>query len=174
MAMVWLADELGLDMLLGAFAAGMVAHLFVASSSPRELELVEAKLHGIGFGFFVPIFFVVSGITFDLDSVFDDPLVLLVVPLVLIAFLVVRGTPTALMQREMSRRDRSRWRAISPPGCRSWSSSRRSACPEGASARRRPRVSWTAAMISVIVYPLLAARCRPTPPTFVSTPSRES
>ena len=46
--MVWIADELGLDILLGAFAAGMVTRLFALGSSEREAELVEAKLQGLG------------------------------------------------------------------------------------------------------------------------------
>ena len=104
--MVWIADELGLDILLGAFAAGMVTRLFAAGSSEREAELVEAKLQGLGFGLFIPVFFVVSGMQFDLDSVLDDPAILVAVPLILLAFLVVRGLPTALLQRGMARRDR--------------------------------------------------------------------
>jgi Kef-type K+ transport system membrane component KefB len=167
MAMVWLADELGLDMLLGAFAAGMVAHLFVASSSPRELELVEAKLHGIGFGFFVPIFFVVSGITFDLDSVIDDPLVLLVVPLVLLAFFVVRGTPTALLQREMSRLDRCALASYLATGLPLVVVITSIGVSRGRLSSATAACLVTAAMVSVIVYPLLAARLRSASPTRV-------
>ena len=89
--MVWLASELGLDVLLGAFAAGMVTNLFAGGASRRNVELFESKLNGIGFGFVVPLFFVVSGMKFDLDSVFDDPLILLVGPAFLVAFLVLRG-----------------------------------------------------------------------------------
>jgi Kef-type K+ transport system membrane component KefB len=99
--MVWTADRLGLDILLGAFAAGMVFRLFSAGASEREAELVEAKLHGLGFGFLIPIFFVVSGVQFDLDSVVDDPLILVLVPALLLAFFVIRGAPTALLHREL-------------------------------------------------------------------------
>lgn len=105
-AMVWLAAELGLDVLLGAFAAGMVFHLFAAGADEREAELVEAKLHGLGFGFLIPMFFVISGVQFDLDAVIDDPALLAVVPGIVLLFLVVRGAPTALLQREMTRSDR--------------------------------------------------------------------
>ena len=81
--MVWLAAELGLDILLGAFAAGMVTRLLAAGSSEREAELVEATLQGLGFGFFIPVFFVVSGMKFDLASVLDDPVILVAVPSIL-------------------------------------------------------------------------------------------
>jgi Kef-type K+ transport system membrane component KefB len=99
--MLWVAQEMGLDVLLGAFAAGMVFRVFSAGSSEREAELVEVKLQGLGFGFLVPVFFVVSGVQFDLQSVVDDLGILLVTPLYLLAFLVIRGVPTALLQREM-------------------------------------------------------------------------
>ena len=158
--MVWIADELGLDILLGAFAAGMVTRLFAAGSSEREAELVEAKLQGLGFGFFVPVFFVVSGMQFDLDSVTDDPGILVAVPLVLLAFLVVRGLPTALLQRGMVVGDRAAlacYLATALPlvvVITSIGVQTKRLDPSTAAAL------VTAAMLSVLVYPLLAARLR--------------
>lgn len=105
-ALVWVAAELGLDVLLGAFAAGMVFRVFSAGASEREAELVEAKLHALGFGFFIPIFFVVSGIRFDTDAVADQPLILLGVPLILLGFLLVRGGPHFFLVRAWPMRDR--------------------------------------------------------------------
>ena len=60
--LVLLAQTLGLDVLLGAFAAGIVVQLFSASA---ESEAIRGKLEAIGFGFLIPIFFVVGGIQFD-------------------------------------------------------------------------------------------------------------
>lgn len=105
-ATVWLAAELGLDVLIGAFAAGMVARLFASQSSGDELRSIESKIHGLGFGFLVPIFFVVTGLQFDVRSLVDDLDALLVVPLFLVALLVVRGAPTALLQRNAEPRQR--------------------------------------------------------------------
>ena len=104
--MVWVAAELGLDVLVGAFAAGMVMRLFAAQSSGHEIRTVESKLHGLGFGFVIPIFFVVSGMQFDLDSIVDDPVVLVVVPVILVAMFVVRGLPAALAERHLPWSDR--------------------------------------------------------------------
>ena len=70
--LVLLAETLGLDVLLGAFAAGIVVRLFSASG---ESEAMRAKLEAIGFGFLIPIFFVVSGIQFDLHVFVDHPAV---------------------------------------------------------------------------------------------------
>jgi Kef-type K+ transport system membrane component KefB len=94
-AMVFLAYELQLDVLLGAFTAGMVVRLAVPRS---EAHAVEAKVEAIGFGFLVPIFFIVSGMSFDLKSL-GDPGTLARVPLFLAMFLVVRGLPVLVLYR---------------------------------------------------------------------------
>lgn len=104
--MVWIARELSLDVLLGAFAAGMVFRLFAAGAGEREAELVEAKIQGIGFGFLVPIFFVLSGMRFDVDALVERPIALLAVPGFLLAFLVIRGGPAFALARTMVRHDR--------------------------------------------------------------------
>ena len=64
-ALVFLAIEVGFDFVLGAFAGGLVVGL--ALNSP-EAAPVRMRLEGIGFGFLIPIYFVVTGMNFDLDS----------------------------------------------------------------------------------------------------------
>lgn len=103
--LVWVASHLGLDVLLGAFAAGIIVRLFTAGD---DQEVVGSKLEAIGFGFFVPVFFVVSGMKFDLDALLDDPSTVLRVPLFLLLFLVVRGVPALLLyRRDLPRPDRA-------------------------------------------------------------------
>ena len=63
--LVLLAGKLGLDVLLGGFVAGMITRLALKG---HELQVFESKLTAVGFGFFVPFFFVTSGIDFDLDA----------------------------------------------------------------------------------------------------------
>jgi Kef-type K+ transport system membrane component KefB len=87
-----LAGELGLDVVLGAFAAGLVLRAALPEGDPS----LERKLEGIGFGFFIPVFFVVSGMNVDLDSILENP-ARLVVFLALI--LVLRGLPVLLLFR---------------------------------------------------------------------------
>ena len=53
-----LAGELGLDVLLGGFVAGMITRTALRG---REMEALESKLTAVGFGFLVPFFFVTSG-----------------------------------------------------------------------------------------------------------------
>ncbi len=95
-SLVWIASELGLDVLLGAFAAGIVVRLF---SQGEDAPVVRIKLEAIGFGFLVPIFFVTSGMSFDLDALLSDAATLLRLPLFLLLFLIVRGVPALVLYR---------------------------------------------------------------------------
>jgi Kef-type K+ transport system membrane component KefB len=94
--LVYLAFRLGLDVLLGAFAAGIVVRLFARGD---DSTIVKDKLEAIGFGFLIPIFFIVSGMNFHLTALIDSPGALLRVPLFLVLFLLVRGTPALLLYR---------------------------------------------------------------------------
>ena len=71
--LVWVAGHLGLDVLLGAFTAGLVLRLFFSGHDESTHAAVIERLEAVGYGFLVPIFFVVSGIRFDLDALFSGP-----------------------------------------------------------------------------------------------------
>jgi Kef-type K+ transport system membrane component KefB len=112
--LVLLAATLGLDVLLGAFAAGIVVRLFTASG---ESKAIRAKLEAIGFGFLIPIFFVVSGIQFDAHVFVEHPLSLWRVPLFLFLMLVARGVPVFLLYRSrLSRSERAPMALFSATG----------------------------------------------------------
>ena len=64
-----IADGFGLDAVLGAFAAGLVVRRFSPAGSGSVLE---SKVQAIGFGFLIPVFFIVSGANLDIDSIVDD------------------------------------------------------------------------------------------------------
>jgi Kef-type K+ transport system membrane component KefB len=101
--LVLLASKLGLDVLIGGFVAGMITRLALKG---HELQVFESKLTAVGFGFFVPFFFVTSGIEFDLDAL-GSPAAILKLALFFGLFLVVRGTPALLLyRRALSARDR--------------------------------------------------------------------
>jgi len=89
--LVYLAEKLSLDVLLGAFAAGVVVRLFIQGEDSKP---ITSKLEAIGFGFLIPIFFIESGITFDLHALIHMPKVLLLVPMFTVIFLFTRGLPT--------------------------------------------------------------------------------
>jgi Kef-type K+ transport system membrane component KefB len=91
-----LAASLGLDLLLGGFVAGVIARIALKG---REVDVLESKLTAVGYGFFIPFFFVVSGIKFDLSALTEEPLRLLELPLFLGLFLIVRGVPALVLYR---------------------------------------------------------------------------
>ena len=95
-ALATLAASLGLDLLLGGFVAGVIVRIALKG---REVAVFESKLIAVGYGFFIPFFFVVSGVNFDLSALADEPLRLLELPLFLALFLVVRGTPALVLYR---------------------------------------------------------------------------
>ena len=104
-ALVVLAADLGLDVILGAFAAGLLVQSVLKG---KELDRFESKLDAVGFGLLIPFFFVTSGIALDLDSLVSSPGGLLKLPLFLGLFLVVRGLPVLLLyRRELPRDDRT-------------------------------------------------------------------
>jgi len=94
-AFVALASLLGLETILGAFIAGVILRLVDRDRMMTHPELRQ-KLEAIGFGVFIPVFFVTSGIRFDLAALFSSPSTILRVPVFLVALLLVRGVPALL------------------------------------------------------------------------------
>jgi Kef-type K+ transport system membrane component KefB len=99
-ALVLLANDVGFDFVLGALAAGLIVGLVLDTPSG---EVVRMRLEGIGFGFLIPIYFVVTGMTFDLDS-FLTVNGLLLAAMFLGLLLVTRGVSAFLWLRELGRR----------------------------------------------------------------------
>jgi Kef-type K+ transport system membrane component KefB len=94
--LVALAADLGLDLLLGGFVAGMITRVALRG---REVAVFDSKLTAVGYGLLIPFFFVTSGMAFDLDALGESAEAALKVPLFLCLFLVVRGTPALLLYR---------------------------------------------------------------------------
>jgi Kef-type K+ transport system membrane component KefB len=102
--LVLLASQLGLDVLLGGFVAGLITRTALKG---HELTIFESKLTAVGFGFFVPFFFVTSGISFDLAAL-GSAAALGKLVMFFVLFLVVRGTPALLLYRHtLTLRDRA-------------------------------------------------------------------
>ena len=91
-ALVLVADDFGLDVVLGAFLAGVVLRQW----SPVSAESLERKLEAVGYGVFIPIFFVTSGMRLDVISIMENPGRLL---LFFVLLFVVRGLPQLVMYR---------------------------------------------------------------------------
>ncbi len=95
-SLVALSLALDLDMLLGAFAAGVIAKLLLADATPHDAEIIEGKVEALGFGFFVPVFFIFTGVTFDLQALLDSTTAMLLLPVFVVLLLLVRGLPGML------------------------------------------------------------------------------
>jgi Kef-type K+ transport system membrane component KefB len=91
-ALIAVTDRFHLDAVLGAFLAGVVLRRWVGASSPA----LESKLGAVGYGFFIPVFFVYSGMALDLDSIAGAPLR---VALFAALMLAVRGLPALVVYR---------------------------------------------------------------------------
>jgi Kef-type K+ transport system membrane component KefB len=98
-----LAQKLGLEVILGAFLAGAVLTSIDRDQVMTHPEF-RAKLTAIGFGVFIPIYFVSSGIRFDLQALLASPATVARVPLFLLALLFIRGLPALLYRRILGTR----------------------------------------------------------------------
>ena len=97
------ADALGLEVILGAFIAGAIVSLADRDQAMTHPDF-RRKLEAIGFGFFIPVFFVSSGVRFDLDALTSSTSSVVMVPVFLAALVVVRGLPAALYRRRLGPR----------------------------------------------------------------------
>jgi Kef-type K+ transport system membrane component KefB len=99
---VVLAERLGLEAILGAFLAGAILKLLDRDQALTHPQFRQ-KLEAVGYGVFVPVFFVATGVRFDLTALFANATNLARVPIFLAALLIVRGLP-AVVYRSLATR----------------------------------------------------------------------
>jgi Kef-type K+ transport system membrane component KefB len=153
-----LASEFGLDVILGAFAAGLITGIVIRGTDSHEFQ---TKLDAVGFGFLIPVFFIATGMDYDVDGLFSSPTALALVPGFALLFLVARGLPAFLLYgKDIAREDRLPLALFSA-----------AALPLLVAITQigldthtmRPEVAVSlvgAGMLSVLVYPLLALALR--------------
>jgi Kef-type K+ transport system membrane component KefB len=98
-----LAEELGFEVILGAFIAGAVLSLVDRDEVMTHPDF-RRKLEAMGFGFFIPVFFVTSGVRFDLDALTANASNVAMVPIFLAALVAARGVPALLYRRVLDSR----------------------------------------------------------------------
>lgn len=101
LAFVVLAEFVNAELILGAFLAGMIISLL---KSPQDDGLVH-RLEAFGFGFFIPVFFVLVGTTLDLRSLYESPQSLLLLPVMLLLSVAVKVLPVFLQKGPFSWRE---------------------------------------------------------------------
>ena len=97
-----LAEQVGLETILGAFAAGALVSLIDRDEAMSHPQF-RLKLEAVGFGIFIPIFFVASGLRFDLNALFSSASTVARVPLFLLAIYLARGLPALVYVRLLGR-----------------------------------------------------------------------
>lgn len=91
--LVALAEGVGAENILGAFLAGVVVSLL----NPDE-EMVE-KLDSFGYGFFIPIFFIMVGVDLNIPSLIKEPKLLIIIPVLIVAFIISKLIPVMFIRR---------------------------------------------------------------------------
>ena len=95
------AEGVGTEIILGAFLAGAVVSLL----SDREGSHLHMKMEAIGFGFFIPIFFIMVGVQFDLPSLLSSPRALLLVPVLLVVAYAIKFLASLIFRLRFSWRE---------------------------------------------------------------------
>ena len=156
-ALLAIAEDFGLDVVLGAFIAGIITKQLVPANEQSGLQ---TKVEGIAFGVFIPIFFIVSGARLDISSILANPSLLFVF---LVLLLIVRGVPQFFLYRRAipnakERAGYSLYVATALPIIVAVTS------VELASGIMEPSVAAAlvgAGALSVLVFPLIAQRLMP-------------
>ena len=155
--LVVLAAQFGLNVVFGAFAAGMVVGL--ASRGERG-ALLRQKLDAIGYGFLIPTFFIVAGMRFDVSALWASPLVPVQLLSLLGLLVLVRGAPVLLYKGELADADRLPFALYSATGLPLIVIITEIGVSSGLMAPDRAAVLVCAGMISVLLFPILAGRAR--------------
>jgi Kef-type K+ transport system membrane component KefB len=157
-ALATLANELGLDLLLGGFAAGVITRQMLRE---REVRGFDSKLTAVAFGVFVPFFFVVSGMQLDVKALFSSPSGVVKMFVFFALFLVVRGTPALLLYRSvLSQRERLALAFFSSTQLPLVLAITTVARQTGNMRASTQAALVCAAVLSTLVYPLMGLRLR--------------
>ena len=152
--LVFLAADAGFEFVLGAFAAGVLVGLVLDSPEGR---IVRVRLEGIGFGFLVPVYFVVTGMTFDIDSLLTAE-GLALAALFLALLLVARGASALLWLRELGARQTASLALLGATGLPLIVAIVGIGSEKGDISDSVGASLIGAGMISVLVYPFVATR----------------
>jgi Kef-type K+ transport system membrane component KefB len=160
------ATVLDLDAVLGAFAAGFVLRL----TRPEQFRPLELKLETVGYGFFIPVFFVVSGLTLDVRAIVSKPVT---VVLLFVLLVVVRGGTVWLWHSNLDKVGRRRVSLFSATTLPMLIALSEVSVRTELMSRESAAIMIGAGVISVLVLPALALRGMPGRPTSPPEPRQE-
>ena len=169
-----IASRFGLDVVLGAMLAGMVLRAWTRRFH-MDTEGLERKFDAVGYGIFIPIFFISSGMTLDVNAISQDPLRLLIFFALL---LVVRGLPSLLVyRRALGARQRLEMTFITATTLPLLIALVEIGQRDGVMLPATAAALVGAGVLSILVYPLIAVglhRSAPLTPADVGIPAAES
>jgi Kef-type K+ transport system membrane component KefB len=167
--LVFFAAQLGLSALLAAFTLGLVVR---AAVPERASVAIRYQLDAVGFGLFIPMFFVVTGVRFDLRALASSPTTPVVVLAAVALFLLVRGLPAALLYaRMLGRRERAALACFSATQLPLVLVITSAAVANGSMSAYAASVLVSAGMVSVFAFPLLGLRLLPATDLVPESPS---
>ena len=152
-ALLAFASRFGLDVVLGAMLAGIVLRIWTRRLN-LDTENLERKFDTVGYGIFIPIFFISSGMTIDLTAIIHSPLRLLVL---LALLLVVRGLPSLLIYRhDLNPRERVEMTFITATSLPLLIALAEIGEQDGVMLPATAAALVGAGVLSVLIYPLIA------------------
>jgi Kef-type K+ transport system membrane component KefB len=147
------AERFGLDVVLGAMLAGIVLRSWTHRIDV-DVTPLEGKLDAVGYGFFIPVFFVASGMALDVQSIAENPLRLIVF---FVLLLVVRGLPSLLVyRRALPRRQRAEMTFITATTMPLLIALAAIGLSDGVMIPANAAALVGAGVLSVLVYPAIA------------------
>jgi Kef-type K+ transport system membrane component KefB len=166
-ALLVIAADFGLDVVLGAFLAGVVLRRWARG----DVHSLEAKLDAVGYGFFIPVFFVTSGMGLDLQSIIESPARLVVF---FVLFLAVRGLPALLFyRRDLPMRGRVQLMLLTATALPLLVALAKIGLESGTMLPENAAALVGAGVLSVIVFPAVAVSLGRSARPLVETPGRE-
>jgi Kef-type K+ transport system membrane component KefB len=157
-ALALLAWRLGLDLLLGGFAAGLITRQMIKT---REMPVFDSKLTAVAFGVFVPFFFIVSGMNLDVTALFSSASAIVKMFVFFVLFFVVRGAPALLLYRRvLDKRARRALALMSSTQLPLVLAITTLARDSGHMRSSTAAALVGAAVLSTVVYPVLGLRVR--------------
>jgi Kef-type K+ transport system membrane component KefB len=154
---VALAAKFGLNIVLGAFAAGMIVSLATKEAGG---ELLRHKLDAIGYGFIIPIYFIVAGMKFDVSGLWSAPLAPIQVTLLLGLLVLVRGIPVFLYKNDLKPEEQVPFALYSATGLPLIVIISEFGVSSGLMSPDRAAILVSAGVLSVLVLPVMAVKLR--------------
>jgi Kef-type K+ transport system membrane component KefB len=154
---VLLAAKFGLNVVMGAFAAGMVVGL---ASKGEGGVVLRQKLDAIGYGFLIPFFFIVEGMKLNVGALFASPLVPLQVIILLALMVFIRTTPLFLYKQDLAPEERLPFALYSSTGLPLIVIITEIGVSSGLMGSDHAAVLVSVGVISVLVFPMLAGKLR--------------